>query len=202
MEENNDFLKKATQLFVEHGAKTLTMDEVAKEFGISKKTLYQKYKNKEELLEEVLGYIQSKVIEKIKYLDLNIDNAVERMCCRDEELDDVSSSNRTIFIRQLIKYYPSIFNKRMLDFSEKISETMVHNIEIGRKQGYYRTNFDAEIYSKLFFQLVMSYDSSPFLDSSVIEREYFIKETLMMYMNAITTEKGKEVLKKIEDTTK
>ena len=46
MEEKTNFLSKATQLFIENGAKFVTMDEIAKEFGISKKTLYQKYKNK------------------------------------------------------------------------------------------------------------------------------------------------------------
>ena len=46
MDEKTFFLSKASELFIENGAKTLTMDDVAKEFGISKKTLYQKYKNK------------------------------------------------------------------------------------------------------------------------------------------------------------
>ena len=199
MEENTEFLKKATDLFIENGAKTLTMDEIAKEFDISKKTIYQKYKNKDELLEEVLGYILAQIIEKIKYSDQNIENAIERMICRDVEFDKVSNTNKTLFIRQLIKYYPNIFNKHMLDFSEKFSAILVHNIDKGRQQGLYRENFDPEIYSKMFFQLVMSYDSSPFLDTSVIDRAYFNHETLMMYMNAITTEKGKETLKKIKN---
>ena len=95
MEEKTNFLSKATQLFIENGAKSVTMDEIAKEFGISKKTLYQKYKNKEELLEEVLKYKLQEVIERLKYLDENIDNAVARMFCRDEEIDKVSHSNNT-----------------------------------------------------------------------------------------------------------
>ena len=196
MDENTFFLSKASELFIENGAKTLTMDDVAKEFGISKKTLYQKYKNKEELLEEVLEYKLQEVIDRLVYLDENIENSIERMICKDEELDKVSYSNKNILIRQLVRYYPGIFQKHMLNFSEKFSQVMVHNIIKGRKQGFYREDFDAEIYAKILFQLVMSYDS-PFLDTSVIEREYFTRESLLLYMNAITTEKGKEVLKEI-----
>ena len=196
MDENTFFLSKASELFIENGAKTLTMDDVAKEFGISKKTLYQKYKNKEELLEEVLEYKLQEVIDRLVYLDENIENSIERMICKDEELDKVSYSNKNILIRQLVRYYPGIFQKHMLNFSEKFSQVMVHNIMKGRKQGFYREDFDAEIYAKILFQLVMSYDS-PFLDTSVIEREYFTRESLLLYMNAITTEKGKEVLKEI-----
>ena len=196
MDENTFFLSKASELFIENGAKTLTMDDVAKEFGISKKTLYQKYKNKEELLEEVLEYKLQEVIDRLQYLDENIENSIERMICKDEEIDKVSYSNKNILIRQLVRYYPGIFQKHMLNFSEKFSQVMVHNIIKERKQGFYREDFDAEIYAKILFQLVMSYDS-PFLDTAVIEREYFTRESLLLYMNAITTEKGKEVLKEI-----
>lgn len=198
MEEKINFLSKATQLFIENGAKSVTMDEIAKEFGISKKTLYQKYKNKEELLEEVLKYKLQEVIERLKYLDENIDNAVARMFCRDEEIDKVSHSNNNILIRQLLKYYPAIFHKHMLNFSAKFSEVLVHNIEKGRKQGLYREDFDPELYAKLFFQLVMSYDSSPYFDVELIERENFMQETMFFYLNAITNEKGKEVLKNLK----
>lgn len=191
MDEKTIFLSKATQLFIENGAKTVTMDEIAKEFGISKKTLYQKYKNKEELLEEVLKFKLQEVIERLKYLDENIDNAIERMFCRDEEIDKVSHSNNNILIRQLLKYYPAIFHKHMLNFSAKFSEVLVHNIEKGRKQGLYREDFDPELYAKIFFQLVMSYDSSPYFDVELIERENFMQETMFFYLNAITNEKGK-----------
>ena len=198
MEEKTNFLSKATQLFIENGAKSVTMDEIAKEFGISKKTLYQKYKNKEELLEEVLKYKLQEVIERLKYLDENIDNAVARMYCRDEEIDKVSHSNNNILIRQLLKYYPAIFHKHMLNFSTKFSEVLVHNIEKGRKQGLYREDFDPELYAKLFFEIVMSYDSSPYFDVELIERENFMQETMFFYLNAITNEKGKEVLKNLK----
>ena len=198
MDEKTIFLSKATQLFIENGAKSVTMDEIAKEFGISKKTLYQKYKNKEELLEEVLKYKLQEVIERLKYLDENIDNAVARMFCRDEEIDKVSHSNNNILIRQLLKYYPAIFHKHMLNFSTKFSEVLVHNIEKGRKQGLYREDFDPELYAKLFFQLVMSYDSSPYFDVELIELENFMQETMFFYLNAITNEKGKEVLKNLK----
>lgn len=198
MDETTIFLSKAAQLFIENGAKTVTMDDIARAFGISKKTLYQKYKNKEELLEEVLPYTLEEVIDRLQYLDDSIENAIERMFCRDEEIDKVSHANNNILIRQLLKYYPAIFHKHMLNFSSKFSEVLVHNIEKGRQQGLYREDVNAEIYAKIFFQLVMSYDSYPYFDTEVIEREYFIQEALMLYLNAITNEKGKEVLQRLQ----
>lgn len=197
MENDKEFLEKATELFVEHGSKSLTMDEIAREFGISKKTLYQKYRNKEALLEEVLAFKLSAIIAKMKQLDVEVENAVERMFYRDEQIERAVKSNKSVMIKQLTKYYPAIFNKHMVNFSAKFAEVLESNIEKGRSQGYYREDFNAGIYARMFFQLVMSYDSSPYLGEFQIDREDFNNEVMMMYMNAITTEKGKEVLRKL-----
>lgn len=195
------FIEKVVDLFIENGAKTLTMDDIAKEFGMSKKTLYQKYTNKEALLGDVLHFKLNEVIEKLNELDTKVENAVERMFCRDEHFEKAAQSNNTILIRQLIKYYPAIFNKHMLEFSERFAEVLVHNIQKGRDQGYYRNDFDARIYAKIFFQLVMSYDSSPFLDTTEIDRAHYNQEALLFFMNAITTEKGKDFMKKVISKT-
>ena len=150
------FLEKVVELFIDNGAKTLTMDDIAKEFGMSKKTLYQKYANKEALLEDVLAFKLEEAIVKLKELDIQVENAIDRMFCRDEHIERAVQSNNSLLIRQLIKHYPAIFNKHMMDFAEKFSEVMVHNIERGRQQGYYREDFNATIYAKLFFQIVIS----------------------------------------------
>ncbi len=191
---DKSFLEKVAELFIENGAKTLTMDDIAREFGMSKKTLYQKYTTKEALLEDVLEYKLTEVIEKLNKMDKQIENAVDRMYCRDEEIEKAARSNNSVLIRQLLKYYPTIFNKHMMNFSERFTEVLVQNIERGREQGYYRTDFDAALYASIYFQMVMSYDSSPFLDTSKTDRAEYSNVALNFYMNAITTELGKQQL--------
>ena len=193
---DKEFLHKVSELFIENGAKTLTMDDIAREFGMSKKTLYQKYSNKDALLEDVLEHKLETVIQKLNQLDNQVENAIERMFCRDEQIESAVESNNSLLVKQLIRYYPAIFNRHMLAFAEKFSEVLVHNIERGRGQGFYRTDFDAKMYAKIFFQLIMSYHSSPFLDISQISFNDYKEEVMSIYMNAITTEKGKETLKK------
>lgn len=196
MEFKTEFLTRVAELFLEFGAKTITMDEVAREFGISKKTLYQRYRNKEALLEDVLHLKLQEIIDKMQQLDLEIDNAIDRMLC-DEVIDKAVDSNNTLLIKQLLRYYPSIFSTHMQNFSEKFSDVLIHNIQRGRKQGFYRDDFDERIYSKFFFQLIMSYDSSTFVDVSEIERLEYQNGVMEFYLQAITTEKGKQYLKSI-----
>lgn len=197
MEFKTEFLTRVAELFLEFGAKTLTMDEVAREFGISKKTLYQRYRNKEALLEDVLHLKLQEIIDKMQQLDLEIDNAIDRMLCRDEVIYKAVDSNNTVLIKQLLRYYPSIFSTHMQNFSEKFSDVLIHNIQRGRKQGFYRDDFDERIYSKFFVPLIMSYDSSTFVDVSEIERLEYQNGVMEFYLQAITTEKGKQYLKSI-----
>lgn len=130
-------------------------------------------------------------------LDEKIDNAVERMFARDEEIEQISGTNESVMVRQLNKYYPQIFIKHMLYFMDSFSEIIVHNIERGREQKLYRENFDAEMYAQLFAQLVMSYHASPLVNRKKISKTKYSQEALNFYMNAITTDKGKEVMHRL-----
>lgn len=194
MEKDLKFIDQVQNLFLEHGAKTLTMDDIARELSISKKTLYQRYKNKEALLEEVLANGVDKVLVRLRNLEGEIENAIDRMLLRDDEITRISISNNSILLKQLIKYYPRLFERHMRLFSEKFAEIIQRNIERGRKQGYYREDFDPYFYAKFFFQSIMSYDNSPYIESSQLSRSEYQQEVLMLYMHAITTQKGKDYL--------
>lgn len=191
-------LEKVSKLFVEYGAKAVTMDDIAKALRISKKTLYENYKNKEVLIEETLAYRIEKVLRKMKTLDEENQNAVERMFARDEEIEKMSQTNNSIHLKQLMKYYPDIFNKHMLYFSEKLSEILIHNIHRGRKQGLYREDFDENFYAKQFFHLTMSYDASPYFKTEYLSRKEYQRNTLFFYMNSITTEKGRQYMNTLD----
>ncbi len=199
---DKNFLEKVVMLFIENGAKTLTMDDIAKEFGMSKKTLYQHYKNKEALLEDVLAFKLNDVIEQLNMLDDTVENAVERMFCRDQQIEEAVKSNKSLFIRQLVRYYPAIFNKHISEFSDRFTDVLLRNIKKGREQGYYRTDFNETAYAQLFFSLIMSYDNSPFIDNEIFDRNHFHEEVVLFYMNAITTEEGKKYIKQYNKLNK
>lgn len=198
MNNKKEFLSKVTEMFLENGAKTLTMDDIAKEFSISKKTLYQQYINKEELLEEVLDFKLELVMETIHLIDTQTDNAIEKMILREKNFENFSRTSKSLFIRQLLKYYPAIFDQHIINMNKKISKLLVLNVEIGRKQGLYRADFDEKLYIKFFLQIMLSYESSPLFEDEKIDRECFCFEAVMFYLHSIATDKGKEILNKIK----
>ncbi|MDO5615617.1 MAG: TetR/AcrR family transcriptional regulator [Cruoricaptor ignavus] len=189
---DDKFLAGVTQLFLENGVKTVTMDDIARHFGISKKTLYTKYRNKDALIEDALLYKLEEIAENLKRLNVEVENAIERMLCRDEQIEKATRSNDSLMIRQLMKYYPEIFNKHMQAFSVKFSEVFIHNVHRGREQGLFRENFDEALYVKFVLMLMLGYNNSPIIDTENTDRELFEDTVMDFYMNAIVTEKGRQ----------
>lgn len=197
LDNKKDFSQKLAPLFLMHGAKSLTMDDIAKEFSISKKTLYQYYANKEDLLQLVLDSVVDQVVENMTLLGLKDENAIEKMLWRDQEFEKFTQTNKNLFIRQLIKYYPQIFQLHIINLHDKISKIIINNIKIGRKQGMYRIDFDEKLYTKFILQLFLSFDTSPLFEEEINDKKYLCTETIVFYLSAIVTEKGRNYLKKL-----
>ena len=198
MEQKNKFLEKALALFLENGAKTLTMDDIAREFGMSKRTIYQHYKNKEELLDSVLDFHTDMVISKLKAItEIENLNSVEKMLIRDEDLQKLSNNQKSIFIRQVKKYYSNLSKKNAIKAYEKLKTIFISNIEQGQKEGLYRKNIDVEVVVKMVIVLMFSYDESPLMASANadgLNQCEFSKQVIKFYLNAIVTEEGRKFL--------
>ena len=198
MEQKNKFLEKALALFLENGAKTLTMDDIAREFGMSKRTIYQHYKNKEELLDSVLDFHTDMVISKLKAItEIENLNSVEKMLIRDEDLQKLSNNQKSIFIRQVKKYYSNLSKKNAIKAYEKLKTIFISNIEQGQKEGLYRKNIDVEVVVKMVIVLMFSYDESPLMESAnadSLNQCEFSKQVIKFYLNAIVTEEGRKFL--------
>ncbi|MBT0549390.1 TetR/AcrR family transcriptional regulator [Riemerella anatipestifer] len=198
MEDRIIFLKKVSELFVQNGAKSLTMDDIVKAFSISKKTLYQNYKNKEVLLEEVLDFLLKQLLEQLKAEEEKSLNPIEKMLLRETKIEQISENNRTVFVRQLIKYYPEIYNMHIVNVYKGIYEILKHNVIKGREQGLYEKDFDIETYAKYFLELMFAFDSSPlFEEEQKIGRSNYCQGVVRFYLNAIVTPKGKEFLNQL-----
>lgn len=196
MEQKAEFLEKALKLFYLNGAKTTTMDDIAREFSMSKKTLYQQYENKEELLDEVLNYEMQVILEELKNIDTKNSCPIEKMICREKKMKDLTDNNKSLFVRQLKKYYHSLYEKQTVRVSKEVAKLFRANVEKGRELGLYRTDFDIDEYSQFLMLIMTSFNDSPMIDVEETSMKDFAQSAIVFYLNAITTEKGKEKLKK------
>ena len=191
-------LDRLFDMFRTHGAKTLTMDDIAREFCISKKTLYQKYKNKEELLTEVLEHISNKAIEEVETVKNHYQCPIEIMFVSGKRIDDATSQEKNAFVLQLIKYYPEVFHQHQKSISIKIEEILKQNFERGVELGYYRTDIPTDLFIKFLISLLFAVDASPIFED---EKDKFSVSIAMkiFYLEAIVTDKGKKRLNELRE---
>ena len=202
MMENNNFLEKGTALFLKYGPKTVTMDDVAKEFGMSKKTLYQLYANKDELLKAVLLHIVRNVINDVKRRVEEVDHPLQLFLRTEASFAEFMVEDRDIFMLQMSRYYPEIFREHSLSVFEEINAFLTEVIIEGRKKGMIREDFDIRTYSKFVMILNQSAIESPFFENAFEQRATIRSGIDGFYLNAILTEKGKLKLKELKENDK
>lgn len=178
---------KASELFLNLGFKSVTMDDIANELGISKKTLYKYFSNKHALVEESTTTLHDScivVIEMITNQGFNpIKENFEIKKIFKEMFQNASSSP----IYQLKKYYPKIHEKTMEKERILFSECLKKNFEKGIEQGYYREEINIDLVTQFYFYLVFSIHENTIENYKIPKLE---QEVLAYHTRAIATKKG------------
>lgn len=187
-------LEKATTLFLSYGFKSITMDDITEALGISKKTLYKHYKNKEKLISVCVDSIQEKIQERIKEVQIQNYNAVKEEFEFERQIMSIFNGNlNKSRLYELKKYYPKIFKKIHCNRREIYESSIKNNLKKGMQEDLYRSDIDTEIIQKLFYTFSITVHSLP--ESTVKLRRAMIE----YHIRSIATEKGiKELEKELE----
>jgi AcrR family transcriptional regulator len=151
------------ELFLKAGIKSVTMDDIAKHLGMSKKTIYQFFKDKNEL---VIALVQKKLKEDEDQMEEIIGksgNVIEGMINMMKCSEDIFSRINPVVIHDLQKYHPDAWRQ----FQNFKSGVIVHSMEElltkGIEQGYIRPDIDVKIIARMRMQQVeMGFDTSIF----------------------------------------
>jgi len=138
------------------GFKSVTMDDIAGEMGISKKTIYKFFSNKEILIEEITAQIHSEIHEIIGQIVAQDFNAIEENYQIRKMFKEMFQSADTSPVYQLKKHYPSIFEKVMERERNECNTLFKKNIEKGIAQGLYRKEIPVETFVKFYYNLIFS----------------------------------------------
>ncbi|UOB15978.1 TetR/AcrR family transcriptional regulator [Abyssalbus ytuae] len=190
-------IEKATDLFLNLGFKSVTMDDIANEMGISKKTIYQHFDNKTDLIQACTFYkflIISQGIDGICQLNKNpIEELYEIKTFALTHLKDEKQSPHY----QLQKYYPKIFNELKLKQYEKMNTCVCGNLQRGIEQGYYRKDVNVDIISKIYFNGMMDLKNTEIFPPQKYSMPLLMETYLEYHVRAIATHKGIEILNNI-----
>jgi len=197
MEQKQQILEKAEELYLKIGIKSVSMDDLARSLGISKKTLYQYVENKNDL---VLQVMQTHIDEEKKV-------ATEILHSSDNAIDEMLKVAKYV-LSQLRKLSPTVvydlkkYYRNCWEVMEKHNESFVYNymrsnIERGQKEGIYRKDVNPDIIAKLYVSqnfLIVDEDLFPLKN---YDRENLFNQFIMYHIRGIACPKGIEVLDKL-----
>lgn len=192
-------IKKAGELFLKLGFKSITMDDIACEMCISKKTIYKYFCNKELLVEESTAHIHKEVHETIDLIVKKNHNAiVENFEIRNMFSEMFKSSADSSPIYQLKKHYPEIYEKVMSREINECSMWFRQNILKGIDNGLYRKDLEIDTYVKFYYTLIFNINENT---SSEKEAQKLELEALEYHTRAMATQEGIiELEKQLQNT--
>ena len=186
-------MSKATEMFLKLGFKSVTMDDIAGEMCISKKTIYKYFCNKEVLVEETTERIHHDVNEKINAMALNNFNAIEENFEIQKMFKEMFKSYDTSPVYQLKKHYPMIYNKIHEKSIEFCNSNFRNNLEKGIREGLYRADLDIKTTVEFYYTLIFNINENTIYEKDVHELEI---KALEYHTRAIATPKGVTELEK------
>jgi len=189
-------LHKAADMFLSYGFKSVTMDDIANEMGVSKKTIYKYFSNKESLVDETTLVVQEKVDKILKEILQKGYNAIEENFVVKNVFKEMFKKAKTSPMYQLKKYYPETYKKLMEVELCSFSDCIKSNLEKGIEEKMYRKNIDKDMVMKFYFILVFGAHESDLFGSNMTDMLKIELKILEYHTRAIATLYGISVLEK------
>ena len=174
-------------MFLKLGFKSVTMDDIACEMCISKKTIYKYFSNKEALIEEGTEIVHQNI-------HFTIDNIISKNYNAIEENFEIVKMMRDTFqtyeaspVYQLKKHYPEIYEKLIANELDDCTDLFTQNINKGIAQGLYRKNIDVESFVRFYYTLIFSIKETIQLESESLKLEM---QALEYHTRALSTPDG------------
>jgi AcrR family transcriptional regulator len=198
----DQILNKATEMFLTLGFKSVTMDDIATEMGISKKTIYQHFSNKDSLVKTVTTSLFETISYGIDEIILADKNPIEELFSIKEFVMQNLKDENTSPIYQLQKYYPKIHKSLMIKQFDKMGSCVIENLEKGIQLGLFRNDIHKELIARFYFAGMTSIKDVEIFNPKDFSSKIVQSNYLEYHLRAICTPSGIKQLEKIIQTNK
>ncbi len=189
----NNYINKAISVLKQDGLR-LSLEEIAGKMGITKKTVYNHFSSKDELLKECIQSLSTDFREAMSGLDDRNHSAIENMRNVFSRIDHLFMVLSPVFFYDLMRLNPNQAMSEHLVGSGLFQQKMEANLRQGINDGIYREDLDLG-----FIGRYMSYSIFGFYINNLINNHPFISrsyfEDIVEYnLRALVSEKGKQLL--------
>ncbi|MDG1277812.1 MAG: TetR/AcrR family transcriptional regulator [Algoriphagus sp.] len=184
-------LELAGEQFTRFGVRTVTMEDIARLAGISKKTIYQEFKDKKDLVKEAFKLILERDKEQLQFIVDSEDRVIEHLVKSSQTMRERLEHMNPIAILEVQKYFPDAWAE-FESFKEDFVLKDIYNvIERGKTLGYFRPEIDSMILARLRVNQVSSVFDSGMQGRTGLEVLNMQLELMDHFLHGIFTEKGR-----------
>jgi AcrR family transcriptional regulator len=187
--EKTEFLKKVYRLYHQYGIKSVTMDDVAREIGVSKKTLYTWVKDKQDLVQQTMLLEEEGCGEELHAFRKTLEKSpspLEELFLLYRMIEHYLAEFNPSLEYDLRKYYPKLFEEVVERRRGRITEGMRKNLTKGIADGYYRNDLKVELIIRMHLLNVESLRTDAgIFDGKEFPIDLIFRETFKFYIRAI-----------------
>lgn len=195
-------LIRSRDLFMKYGIRSVSMDDIASEMGISKKTIYQYFADKEELVAEV---IECKIGESQKQCDkdkYNAENAIDETFRAMEMVELMFRHMNPAVILDLKKYHPKAYDKFLKHKNDYLYNTIRHNLTRGIQEGLYRPELNVDIIARFRIESMLMPLDPVFYSGNKLSLADVEHQIIEHYLFGIVSMKGYRLVLKYQQKMK
>ncbi|WP_339740056.1 TetR/AcrR family transcriptional regulator [uncultured Sunxiuqinia sp.] len=199
MEVRARIIEEATRLFFQYGIRSITMDEIAVSLGISKRTVYETFKDKTELIHTCLRDLIRRRDERRQEVISSSANVIDAIFTSMQDGIKAINTINPLFFHDLKRYYPVIWKTLYEENKEKHYNLTCTQLRKGVNEGLFRKDIHIGIVSKLFHEQM-----NLISDESIFPREQYeltdlFKNLMINFVRGISTQKGIDLVDKMLD---
>ena len=192
-----DIVKRALNDFMQYGFKTFTMDDLANKMGMSKKTLYEYFPSKQDLVDAALDYALEISCKNVDTFVQGEGSVIENVYRNQKKVQEVFNINSDRPIWELQKYYPKTYERMEGEFAKTDALFIDKLLEKGWQEGLFRKDINVNFY-KVFYTSVQPLRS---ITHTLPEREFPFWETIYnildYFFRILVNEKGLKELERV-----
>ena len=196
----NDTAKRIFQqahlLFMQYGLKSVSMDDIANKIGISKKTIYQFYADKEALVAQVVKQITTNNQLQCDNDICNSENAIHEIILAMDQMSKLFETMNPSILFDLQKYYPQAFKFFQAHKNDYVYGKIKQNITRGIKEGLYRSDLNLEIVSRYRVESIVIAFNPEFQSLVKSNLVSIAQELSTFFLYGVVNEKGYKLINK------
>lgn len=191
-------LNAAVELFLTFGFKSVTMDDIASEIGISKKTIYTHYSTKSKLVQETCIFLFENINKGINDIKAKSVNPIAETFEIKRFVMFNLKGEKTSPHFQLKKYYPQVFKILEQQQFEMIQNLVKDNLKKGINSNYYRDDLPIPFISRIYYLAIMGIKDKDKFPEEEYSNEKLLEHFLEYHLRAICTPKGLKTLEEFK----